>query len=68
MSANAQVRRQASAVLADTLLLRDPGAGEEGTRGCVRRNVDALISLMEDNVPSVRVAWSTTTARMMREP
>ena len=64
-SANARVRRQAAGVLADTFPLRDPTAGEEWTEECVKRSVRAMVALMEDVVPSVRVAGSMATARIL---
>lgn len=63
--ANARVRMQSSVVLTDTFPLRDPNAKEEWTEACVKRSVEALISLMNDDVPAVRVAGSTATAKIL---
>ena len=65
--ANARVRIQASVVLTDTFPLRDPNASEEWTEACVTRSVEALLSLMKDDVPSVRVAGSMATAKILTQ-
>ncbi|KAL7538289.1 hypothetical protein ACHAXR_008448 [Thalassiosira sp. AJA248-18] len=63
--ANSRVRLQASQVLSDTFPLRDPEAGKEWTEVCVTKSVEALISLMKDDVPNVRVAGSKATAKIL---
>lgn len=64
-SANSRVRSQASVVLADTFPLRDPEAGTEWTEAVVKKSVEALIALMKDDVPNVRVAGCTATAKIL---
>ena len=64
-AANSRVRIQASVVLMDTFPLRDPEAGEEWTEMCVQKSVAALISLMTDDVPAVRVAGSMAAAKIL---
>ena len=72
-AANARVRIQASVVLVDTFPLRDPhssiAGGSSGmewtTELCVQKSVAALSSLMGDDVPSVRVAGSMATAKIL---
>jgi condensin-2 complex subunit G2 len=64
---NARVRLQASSVLTDTFPLRDPDAGQEWTEACVEKSVEALMSLMSDEIPSVRVAGSNATAKILSQ-
>ncbi|KAK1747414.1 condensin-2 complex subunit G2 [Skeletonema marinoi] len=64
---NARVRLQAAAVLTDTFPLRDPDAGQEWTEACVQKSVEALISLMSDEVAAVRVAGSNATAKILSQ-
>jgi condensin-2 complex subunit G2 len=64
---NARVRLQAAAVLTDTFPLRDPDAGQEWTEACVEKSVEALISLMSDEIPAVRVAGSNATAKILSQ-
>ena len=63
-SASSIVRVRSASVLADTFPLRDPNA-ENGTKAVVKSSVCALVGLMEDLVPSVRVAGSVATARVL---
>ncbi|KAL7466506.1 hypothetical protein ACHAXS_006803 [Conticribra weissflogii] len=64
-SSHARVRTQASVVLVDTFPLRDPHAGREATEVCVKKSVAALASLLEDDVPSVRVAGATAASKIL---
>ena len=64
---NARVRLQAAAVLTDTFPLRDPDAGQEWTEACVEKSVEALLSLMSDEIPTVRVAGSNATAKILSQ-
>ena len=63
--ANSRVRLQASVVLSDTFPLRDPEAGNEWTEQIVNKSVEALVSLMTDDVPVVRVAGCKATAKIL---
>ena len=64
---NSRVRLQAASVLTDTFPLRDPDAGQEWTEACVEKSVEALMSLMSDEIPSVRVAGSNATAKILSQ-
>ena len=63
--ANSKVRIQASVVLSDTFPLRDPNASVEWTTACVKKSVEALVSLMKDDIPSCRVAGCVATAKIL---
>lgn len=63
-SASSIVRVRSASVLADTFPLRDPNA-ENRTKAVVKSSVCALVGVMEDLVPSVRVAGSVATARVL---
>jgi len=63
--ANSKVRIQASVVLSDTFPLRDPNASVEWTTACVKKSVEALVTLMKDDVPSCRVAGCVATAKIL---
>ncbi|KAL9182845.1 hypothetical protein ACHAXT_004124 [Thalassiosira profunda] len=64
---SSKIRKQAAGVLTDTFPLRDPEAGTEHTEACLKKSVEALISLMKDDTPSVRVEGSKSTARILTE-
>ena len=64
---NSCVRLQSASVLTDTFPLRDPHAGQEWTEACVEKSVEALLSLMSDEVPNVRVAGSNATAKILSQ-
>ncbi len=56
--------------LVDTIPRHDPEDDknwERTTRECLKRSVEALHRLMEDNVLSMRVAGGLTEARILRE-
>jgi len=60
--ANSKIRIQASVVLTDTFPLRNPNASVES---CVKKSVEALVSLMMDDVPSCRIAGCDATAKIL---
>lgn len=64
---NSRVRLQAAVVLIDTFPLRDPNAGREWTEACVQKSVEALVSLMSDEVAAVRVAGSNATGKILSQ-
>lgn len=64
---NSRVRLQAAVVLTDTFPLRDPDAGQEWTEACVQKSMEALVSLMSDEVAAVRVAGSNATAKILSQ-
>lgn len=64
-AANPAVRLNAAPVLADTFPLRDPDGTEDELGRAVARTVDALLALLRDPHPAVRVAASGGTGRLL---
>lgn len=64
-SANPCVRVNASVILAETFPLRDPSGSNEHVQECLDRTMNALLSLLRDSDPRVRVAGSDAAARIL---
>jgi len=64
-AANPIVRLNATPVLADTFPLRDPDEGEDRTEAVVGKTVDALMALLRDPAPKIRVAGSNAAGRIL---
>ena len=64
-AANPTVRLNATPVLAETFPLRDPDEGEDRTEAVVGKTVDALMALLRDPEPKVRVAGSNAAGRIL---
>lgn len=82
IAANARVRMQATAVLGDTFPLKDNGIGSNsansviasgkkttgkvGYEAVVTKTVEAIVKLMRDEVPSVRVQGCICAGKILR--